>query len=292
MVAGTADGSSLPPRLLDSIKRDGIQTVGVASADWRGVALPAGNPFTADPKARLAMNIGVDRAALVRDVLAGYGRVASTPVAAVYGDAYNPDAEYRFDLGRAEALLEEAGWRAAGDQIREKGGARATFELLYNAHDTLRRDISVAFAAAMKPLGIDVRPRGSSWDEIDTRFGDVAVLLGGGATPYSIDSQVYDTLHTRVPDSSPYSNPGDFTAPGLDDLLNRARLSPPGAAKDELYRSIQSGYAAEPSQVFLVFLDHAYAYRDLGWQQSAPILEPHSHGVGWGPWWNLAAWKR
>lgn len=292
MVAGTADGTSLPPRLLDSIKRDGIQTVGVASADWRGVALPAGNPFTADPKARLAMNIGVDRAALVRDVLAGYGRVASTPVAAVYGDAYNPDAEYRFDLGRAEALLEEAGWRAAGDEIREKDGARATFELLYNAHDTLRRDISVAFAAAMKPLGIDVRPRGSSWDEIDTRFGDAAVLLGGGATPYSIDSQVYDTLHTRVPDSSPYSNPGDFTAPGLDDLLNRARLSPPGAAKDELYRSIQSGYAAEPSQVFLVFLDHAYAYRDLGWQQSAPILEPHSHGVGWGPWWNLAAWRR
>lgn len=292
MVAGSADGTSLPPRLLDSVKRDGIQTVGVASADWRGVALPAGNPFTADPKARLAMNIGVDRAALVRDVLAGYGRVASTPVAAVYGDAYNPDAEYRFDLGRAEALLEEAGWRVAGDEIREKNGARATFELLYNAHDTLRRDISVAFAAAMKPLGIDVRPRGSSWDEIDTRFGDAAVLLGGGATPYSIDSQVYDTLHTRVPDSSPYSNPGDFTAPGLDDLLNRARLSPPGAAKDELYRSIQSGYAAEPSQVFLVFLDHAYAYRDLGWQQSAPILEPHSHGVGWGPWWNLAAWRR
>ena len=292
MVAGSADGTSLPPRLIDSIKRDGIQTVGVASADWRGVALPAGNPFTADPKARLAMNIGVDRDALVRHVLAGYGRVASTPVAAVYGDAYNADAAYRFDLGRAQALLDAAGWRTGGDQVREKDGARATFELLYNAQDTLRRDISVAFAAAMKPLGIDIRPRGSSWDEIDTRFGDAAVLLGGGATPYSIDSQVQDTLHTRVPGSSLYSNPGNFTAAGLDDLLNRARLSPSGAAKDELYREIQAVYAAEPSQVFLVFLDHAYGYRDLGWQQSAPILEPHSHGVGWGPWWDLAAWTR
>ncbi|MCF6386376.1 ABC transporter substrate-binding protein [Mycobacterium sp. MBM] len=292
MVAGSADGTNLPPRLIDSIERDGIQTVGVESADWRGVALPAGNPFTADSAARLAMNLGVDREALVRDVLAGYGRVASTPVAAVYGTAYNPDAQYRFDRDRAATLLDTAGWRIGSGQIREKDGVRATFELLYNAQDTLRRDISVAFAAAMKPLGIDIRPRGTSWDEIDTRFGDAAVLLGGGATPYSIDSQVYDTLHTRVPDSSPYSNPGNFTAPGLDQLLEQASAAASGPAKDELYRRIQATYVAEPSQVFLVFLDHAYGYRDLGWQQSAPILEPHSHGVGWGPWWNLAAWTR
>ncbi|MDO3400544.1 ABC transporter substrate-binding protein [Mycolicibacterium neoaurum] len=292
MASGAADGTNLPPRLIDSIERDGISTVGVESADWRGIALPAGNPFTADPAARLAMNVGVDRESLVRDVLVGYGRVASSPVAAVYGSAHNPDAEFAFDLGRAQALLDDAGWRPGPDGVREKSGARARFELLYNAQDTLRRDLAVAYAAAMKPLGIEVRPRGTSWDEIDTRLADAAVVLGGGSTPYSIDLQVFDTLHTRVPDSSPYANPGNFTAPGLDELLEKAAAAPSGAVKDELYRQIQTTYAAAPSQVFLVFLDHAYAYRDIGWHQSAPILEPHSHGVGWGPWWNLAGWKR
>jgi peptide/nickel transport system substrate-binding protein len=292
MVAGSADGTNLPPRLIDSIKRDGIQTVGVESADWRGIALPAGNPFTADVAVRRALNIGVDREALVRDVLAGYGRVASTPVAAVYGAAYNPDAEFGFDPARAQRALDDAGWRVGRDGVREKGSAPASFALLYNAQDTLRRDLAVAYAAAMKPLGIDVRPRGTSWDEIDTRFGDSAVVLGGGSTPYSIDLQVYDALHTRVPDSSPYSNPGNFTAAGLDEMLERASQSPSGPGKDALYRKIQTTYAEEPSHVFLVFLDHAYGYRDSGWQQTAPILEPHSHGVGWGPWWNLAAWSR
>ncbi|MGU3501300.1 ABC transporter substrate-binding protein [Mycobacterium sp. C31M] len=292
MVSGSADGTNLPPRLVESIKRDGIETVGVESADWRGIALPAGNAFTADPAARLAMNLGVDREALVRDVLVGYGRVASTPVGAVYGSAYNPDAEFAFDTARAQQLLDDAGWRPGAGGIREKDGATASFELLYNAQDTLRRDLAVAYAAAMKPLGIDIRPRGTSWDEIDTRFGDAAVVLGGGSTPYSIDQQVYDTLHTRVPESSPYSNPGNFTAPGLDELLEQAAAAPTGAQKDDLYRQIQSTYLAEPSHVFLVFLDHAYGYRDLGWKQSAPILEPHSHGVGWGPWWNLASWKK
>ncbi|MGE2832909.1 ABC transporter substrate-binding protein [Mycobacterium sp. SMC-4] len=292
MVSGAVDGTTLPPRLINSLGGDDVETVGVQSADWRGVALPAGNPFTADVRARLAMNLGVDRDAMVRDVLVGYGRPASTPIAQAYGAAYNPDTQFPFDLARATTVLDEAGWRIGPGQIREKDGARASFELLYNAQDTLRRDLAVAFAAAMKPLGIDVRTRGTSWDEIDTRFGDSAVLLGGGSTPYSIDSQVYDTLHTRVPDSSIYSNPGNFTAPGLDDLLERAAGSASGPEKDALYRDVQATYTAEPSQVFLVFVDHAYSWRDRGWNQTAPIMEPHSHGVSWGPWWDIARWTR
>ncbi|MCV7285164.1 ABC transporter substrate-binding protein [Mycolicibacterium wolinskyi] len=292
IVAGEVDGVNLPPKLIDSIDSDTVRTVAAQSADWRGVALPAGNPFTADPRARVAMNFGVDRDAAVRDVLAGHGRPASTPIAAVYGSAFNPDAQFDFDLTKAGTILDRAGWRPGPQGVREKDGAKASFELLYNAQDSLRRDLSVAFAAAMKPLGVEVRPRGTSWDEIDTRFGDSAVLLGGGSTPYSIDSQVYDTLHTRVPDSSPYSNPGDFTARNLDGLLERARDSAPGAEKDKLYRDIQAAYVAEPSYVFLAFLHHTYGYRDLSWKQAQPILEPHSHGVSWGPWWDVAAWTR
>ena len=292
IITGEVDGVNLPPALVDSVAGDGVHTVAVQSADWRGLSLPAGNPFTADPNARVAMNLGVDRDAMVRDVLAGHGRAAGSPVAAVYGDAYNPDAQFDYDAEQARRILDDAGWRTGPGGVREKDGARATFDLLYNASDTLRRDLAVAFAAAMKPLGIEVAPRGTSWDEIDTRMGDSAVLLGGGETPYSIDSQVYDTLHTRVPDSSPYSNPGNFTGPGLDGLLEQARESAPGADKDALYREIQAVYRAHPSHVFLAFLDHTYAYRDDGWRPVAPILEPHSHGVSWGPWWDIAAWLR
>lgn len=292
IATGEVDGANLPPKLVGSVESDEISTVAVKSADWRGVSFPSGVAFTADPLARLAMNLGVDRTAVIRDVLDGHGRPADTPIGDVYGLAYNPEATFAFDPDESAAILDRAGWVTGAGGIREKDGARAEFELLYNASDTLRRDLSVAFATAMKPLGIQVNPRGTSWDEIDTRFETSAVLLGGGSTPYSIDSQVYDTLHTRLPDSSPYSNPGNFTAPGLDELLDRARESASGDGKDALYRDIQASYVAQPSSVFLAFLDHTYAYRDLGWNQSAPILEPHSHGVTWGPWWHMGAWTR
>ncbi|ROZ99142.1 ABC transporter substrate-binding protein [Gordonia sp. OPL2] len=292
ITADEIDGTTLPPKLAQSLDgRPGVDVVAVKSADWRGVSLPSANPFTADVQARKAMNLGVDRAAVVRDVLDGRGEPASTPIAPVYGPAYNADAQFAFDTAQAGQILDRAGWRAGPDGVRVRGTDRASFTLLYNAEDTLRRDLAVAFAASMRPLGVEVNPRGTSWDEIDTRLNSDAVLLGGGATPYSIDSQVYDPLHTRVADSSPYSNPGDFTAPGLDALLDETRQSASGAANDARYREIQTVYETAPSAVYLAFLHHTYAVRSDGWTYDAPILEPHSHGVAWGPWWNLPSWR-
>lgn len=293
IAAGEIDGANLPPRLAESLEgRAGIDVVSVKSADWRGISLPSANPFTADPAARLAMNMGVDRQAVVDDVLTGDGEPASTPIASVYGtNVYDEGVQFGFDADRARATLDAAGWRQAADGVRARGADRASFALLYNAQDTLRRDLAVAFAAAMKRIGVEVLTRGTSWDDIDSELTTAAVLLGGGATPYSIDSQVYDTLHTRVPDSSPYSNPGDLTAPGLDALLDEARASAPGPANDQRYRRIQQVYAAAPTYVFLAFLHHTYASRGDGGRHDAPILEPHSHGVTWGPWWNMPSWQ-
>ncbi|KAF0968127.1 ABC transporter substrate-binding protein [Gordonia sp. YY1] len=289
---GEVDGASLPPRLADGFaERSGVDVAVVASADWRGVSLPAENAFTADPSARLAMNIGVDRSALVEDVLMGKGEPASTPIAEVYGSSYDAAAQFAHDRARASSILDDAGWRTGPDGVRVRDGVRASFPFLYNAEDTLRRDLAVAFAASMKKIGVEVLTRGTSWDEIDTKMGSAAAFLGGGATPYSIDSQVYDALHTRVPDSSPYSNPGNFTAPGLDELLNTARESASGPENDQRYRRIQQVYARQPSQVFLAFVHHTYVARSAGWSHDAPILEPHSHGVTWGPWWNLPSWS-
>ncbi|KXP09566.1 ABC transporter substrate-binding protein [Tsukamurella pulmonis] len=291
--AGEIDGASLPPKLAASLDgRGDVRTVTVKSSDWRGVSLPSGNRFAADPAARRAMNLGVDRATLVSGVLGGAGEPASTPYSSVYGAAYEPAAQFGFDQDTARRLLDEAGWLTGPDGTRARDGQSAAFPLLYNASDSVRRDLAVAFAAAMKPLGIVVTPQGSSWDDIEKRTGDAAVLLAGGETPFSIDSQGYDALHTRVPASSPYSNPGNYTAPGLDGLLDRARELTPGPAKDEAYRRIQLAYAAEPSGVFLAHLHHVYAVRSPGWTFAAPILEPHSHGVSWGPWWNLPSWRR
>lgn len=293
VIADEVDGTAIPPRLAAALKRNpDLDVRATATADWRSVSLPAGNPFTADRAARLAMNVGIDRDGIVRDVLGGNGEPAHSPVPRVYGELYEPSAHYRFDTTAANELLDEAGWKRSSDGVRVRNGARAAFTLLYPAQDSVRRDLAMSFGAAMKPLGIAVTLRGSSWDDIDTRLHNDAVLLGGGETPYSTDAQIFTTLHTRLPNSSPYANPGNFTAPGLDTSLEQARDSSPGAARTAAYRSAQIRYHRQPSAIFLAFVHHTYVSRKGAFAPAPPILEPHSHGVTWGPWWNLTDSER
>ena len=238
------------------------------------------------------MNLGVDREAMVRDVLVGYGRPASTPVAEVYGAAYNaergvprstrpgqrrcsmPPAGAPAPSGSAKRTVREliraAVQRPGHAAARYRGGLRRGDETARHRHP-----------AARHQLGRDRHPLRRLRGAARRRRDALQHRLAGLRHPAHPGARLVAVLEPR-----------QLHRGRARRSAERARPSPPGPAKDELYRQIQAVYVAEPSQVFLVFLDHAYGYRDLGWNQSAPILEPHSHGVAWGPWWNLAAWTR
>ena len=158
------DGSIIPPALANSLKDlPDYQVVYADSADWRGISFPGNNAFCADLQARIAMNEAVNRPEIIKKVLFGAGKPAYTPVSGVY-EAYVPEAQFKFDLEGAKKRLDQAGWKVGADGIREKDGQRAAFTLAYTSNDTVRRDLSVAFAAAMKPLGVDVKLEGTTWD--------------------------------------------------------------------------------------------------------------------------------
>ena len=289
---GEFDGSIIPPALAASFgSLPGMQVMHAASADWRAVSLPSSNAFTADQAARRAMNLAVDREALIKTVLAGAGKPAYTPVSDIY-PAYNPQARFEHNLDEARQLLDADGWVPGTDGIRSKDGQRAAFTLAYNPNDSVRRDLSVAFAAQMQSLGVEVKLQGMTWDALEGKLNQVAVLLGGGDKPYSIDTQVYSVLHTRAADTSEYDNPGNFGSPQLDEVLDQARRATPGTDRDELYRRAQTLYLDNPNHVFLAFLQHTYVMREAGWNTGNLTVEPHTHGVNWGPWWNLGQWSR
>lgn len=291
MAAGGVDGAVLPPVLAATFEgRDGMAVTAAQSADWRGVSMPAGNPFTGDEAARIAMNLGVDRQTMVDHVLAGAARPAHTPIGAVYGDAFDADAAFAYDQRAAAKILDDAGWTLQSDGVRAKDGARAQFPLLYNATETVRRDLATAFAADMAAIGVQVDVAGSSWDEMDTRVGDSAIMLGGGDKPYDLDTQLYGALHSRTDRTATYDNPSGFTNPAIDTALDAARRDlDPGNRRDS-YLQVQREYIEHPTYVFLAFLDHTYVTVDNGYETGPLILEPHAHGVSWGPWWDIAGW--
>ncbi len=296
LVAGEVDGANLPPRLAATFTdRPGFEVASNTSADWRGVSLPAGNPVTADPAIRAALNRAVDRQSIVDHVLAGYGRPASTPLPEVYGAAYEPTAAFEFDPAAAEQILDAAGWIRSVDGVREKAGVRAEFTVMYFPEDTLRRDLAQAFATDADRIGVRVSVQPVDRASLPDRLPVEAGLLGGGDLPYDPDPQIYSTLHSsyaRPGVGSPYDNASGYVNPVVDAALDAARRTTDPDERAAQYRSVQSAYVADPGYVMLVFLDHTYVSRDTEYTGSTPILEPHSHGASWGPWWNLREWMR
>lgn len=298
VAAGDVTGANLPPQLANSLDtRDGLRTVAVKSADWRGVSLPKGNRFTAETVARKAINLAVDRQAMVDHIFGGHARAASTPLPDLYPGITAPEP-FGHDPQAAGRMLDQAGWVRGADGVRSKDGQRASFTLAYAATDTVRRDLAVAFGADLAKLGVEVLVEGSTWEKMEPRAPHTAILLAGGAEPYSPDSQLYPVLHSRDDTFGAFDNPTGWSSPALDEPLDQARQSLDPATRNSLYSKALQAYVNEPTQVMLTFVDHTYTFTDpgtsgvSGYTGPAPIIEPHSHGVDWGPWWNLAAWTK
>ncbi|TCP45455.1 peptide/nickel transport system substrate-binding protein [Tamaricihabitans halophyticus] len=288
MQSGEFDGTVLPPTLAKSFEdSDTYRTVYHKSADFRSITLPSDHPVTGDSAVREALNLAVDRQAMVDGLLGGHGSPASTPFSPALPEFVEPEATFDHDVAEAERILDEAGWRAGDDGVRAKGGQRAAFTVMYFADDSLRKELAQAFASDAKDIGIEVELAGLDRTAVQPRLAKDAIVLGGG-NPIDPDPQAYDALHSsRAGDG--YANPGHYRNDEVDTALDRARGTTDPAQRAAYYRQVQKAYVADPGLVYLVFLEHAYLMRER-WSGYQPVVEPHTHGTTWGPWWNVEKW--
>lgn len=287
MAAGDFDVTVLPPRLAQTYDgQDGYQVISNETADYRGIGLPE-TELTADPQVRQAINLGLDREAMVETVLAGEGVPAATTVSP-FLDAYDPDATFTFNPTEAGRLLDEAGWTPGVDGMRSRGGVAAELPILYPGDDTLRRELALAAASDLTRLGIDAVATSATFEQMLEQRTTAAGLWGGG-DPYDPDTASYTLLHSQFADAGGYVNMTRYSDPAVDAALDAGRTSDDPVVRDQAYRDYQKAFVADPGWAFLVFLNHTYVLRgDYGGLE--PQVEPHDHGLIHGPWWNLEKW--
>ncbi|MFE6406701.1 ABC transporter substrate-binding protein [Streptomyces sp. NPDC057837] len=286
--SGDLDGAVLPPNLAATFKDDdGKRTYRARSYDFRAVTLPTAGKVTGDRAIRRALDAAVDREAMVDRILDGAGRPAYGPLPAD-DPAFSKAVERAHDLGRAKRILDEAGWKPGGDGIRTKDGQRASFTLLYPSGDKVRQDHALAYASDAKKAGIDVRVESATWEVIEPRMKDTAVLAGFGSTG-DPDFGLYTLLHSSVAGDG-FNNMARYDNPAVDRALDEARRGQDPDQRRSAYATVQRALVQDPGYTFLTHIDHLYVLADR-WDGLTTQLEPHEHGFASGPWWNIEDWQ-
>ncbi|WP_101255867.1 ABC transporter substrate-binding protein [Streptomyces barkulensis] len=286
--SGDLDAAVLPPALADTFAGDdGRRVIRARTADFRAVTLPTANPVTGDRAVRRALDTAVDRQAIVDSVLSGAGRAAYGPVP-TGSPWFAEGTERRHDPDGAREILDDAGWKAGEDGVRRRDGRRAAFTLWYPSGDRLRQEHALAYAADAKEIGIDITVESGTWEVIEPRMKDDAVLSGGGS-PADPDFDLYPLLHSSLALDG-FNNMAAYDNADVDRALEEARRTDDRAARTEAYATVQRELARNPGYTFLTHIDHVYVMDDA-WQEVTTQVEPHDHGLGTGPWWNVEEWR-
>ncbi|ANZ41356.1 hypothetical protein BBK82_40745 [Lentzea guizhouensis] len=289
MAAGEFDGTVLPPKLARTYTdRSGYRVIQNPSADYRGIGIPSELPFTSDPRVRRALNLAINRQAMIDAVLAGSGTPASSPISPHLSSWYDASSTFSFSADEASRLLDEAGWRKGADGKRSRDGVAARLPILYPAPDVLRKELALAAASDIAKLGVDAPVEATTFDVMLQRQREAASVWGGG-DPYDPDTAAYTLLHSRYAGQSGYVNMTLYRNSTVDASLDAARRTLDPAARKQAYFDFQKAYVADPGWAFLVFLDHTYVLRDR-WDGLEKQVEPHDHGLVHAVWWNLERW--
>lgn len=300
--AGTVDLAYIPAAFSKQ-NVPGMQLESIQTVDNRGIAfpfvksgnvtkdgVPIGNDVTADPAIRHAINMAVDRQALVDGVLEGQGTPAYTSVDGL--PWWNPETVIKDgDMDGARKLLEEAGWKDTdGDGILEKDSLKAEFTLYYLASDAIRQSLAISVADMMKPLGINIKLEGGSWDMIAKNMYSSPVLMGWG----SHDPHEMYNIYSSEAAGIDYYNTGYYSNKTVDNYFEKALHATNEEDALEFWKKAQwdgaTGLSAkgDAAWAWLVNINHLYLVKDgldIGDQRI------HVHGHGWPATDNIVEWK-
>ncbi|MFJ4716294.1 ABC transporter substrate-binding protein [Streptomyces sp. NPDC088785] len=285
--SGDLDGAILPPNLAKTFDDDGDRrTYAAKTFDYRLVTLPTGNEVAGDTAIRRALDTGVDRATMVDRILEGAGKEAYGPVP-TDSPWFTRGTERTHDPAAARKLLDRAGWRPGADGVRTRDGVRAAFPLWYLTGDRLRQEHALAYASDAKKLGIDITVESGTWEVIEPRMAEDAVLAGGGA-PADPDFDQYPLLMSSLAGDG-FNNMAGYDDPKVDAALEDARRSGDHAERRAAYDTVQRALVRNPGYTFLTHIDHLYV-ADRRFGDLTTQTEPHDHGLASGPWWNVEDW--
>jgi peptide/nickel transport system substrate-binding protein len=167
--------------------------------DGERASVKTKHPLFGDPAVRQAINLLIDRASIEKFI---YGRTASATANFLNAPARvrSKNTKFEFNIEKANAILEAAGWKKGADGVRAKDGKALKF-VYQTSINAPRQKTQAIVKQACQKAGIDIELKSvvaSVFFSSDTANPDTY-------THFYCDAQMYNTTMTQ-PDAGFFMN--------------------------------------------------------------------------------------
>lgn len=261
--ADLAAANSFPPDMVRALAREGNLTVqrhpGTSLAY---LAFNLRDPILKDVRVRQAMAFAIDRQSILHYLMGDSGRLAASVLPPEHW-AYDPDVtHYPYDTGKANALLDAAGYP------RGKDGVRFHLSMKTSTDDTTRL-LAAVLQQQFRQAGIALDIRSF---EFGTFYSDVSK---GSFQLYSLrwigysnqDPDIFEDAFHSASFAPKRANRGYYSNPELDRLIEEGRRTVDEPQRKRIYAEVQRILARDLPYINLWYLDnvlvHSSRVRDV-----------------------------
>jgi peptide/nickel transport system substrate-binding protein len=255
--ADLASPSSLTPDMVVALSHyPGIQVTQGPGTSLAYLAFNFDDPLLSKREVRQALAYATDRATIVKYLLRGQARIASSLLPPNHWAYDGNVATYDYDPARAEKLLDTAGLS------RGKDGVRCRFTLKTSTDESTRL-YSEVLQAQWQRVGValELRPQEYATFYSDVVNGSFQIYtqrwVGGNNDP-----DIFDFVFSSKKFPPAGANRGHYRNPQLDALLERAQVESDRDKRRAILADVQRIVADDLPYINLWYLDNICVHRD------------------------------
>ena len=253
------------------------------------IAWQIADSLFASRKVRRALTMAIDRQKIIDSLLEGAGRPATGPIPSFLWAHKSDLRPIRFDPDQARRMLAEEGWvDRDGDGWLDRDGERFEFEIMTNADNQLRSDITVVIQEDLRRIGVKASPRLVEWTvfvEVLTQTRDFQAFVSAWSSAIKVD--LTTIWHSRsIQDRY---NMVHYSNPVVDSLIDRARMELEREKAKELWGEAQQIIVDDAPYSFLFVTDEVIAV-DRRFRNVRPTTYTWDYNID--RWWVPVAERR
>jgi peptide/nickel transport system substrate-binding protein len=255
--------NSISPENMSSIKRTDGTTLQIVQERIFGIFFNQNqNPVLVNKEVRQALDVAIDKQALINTVLHGYGRAIDGPLPT--DDDTSPAMTPDQRISTARAILEKAGWTQGSDGIYVKIDKKTK-----KVTDTLALSLSTSDAPELKAEAEMIQ---ADWTaigaQVDVKIFEIGDLNQNIIRPRKYDALLFGEIVPAGNDLYPFWHSSQRNDPGLnismyanvktDKILESLRTTSDPDEQISLEKSFETQIQADDPAVFLYAPDFIY----------------------------------